>query len=81
MKVKKDAREQVVHINRICPLLQEDSYIKESQVWSPPLFIHTDSTGDEEVIDNHCPDIPHAPSPVRITCNGRVIHPVDYSGY
>ena len=47
VRVKKDAREQIVYINQIYPLLQEDSSVKECQTWSPPLFTRTNSTGDE----------------------------------
>ena len=82
VRVKKDAREQVVHINRVRPLLQEDSSIEECRLWSPPLFTHIDSAGEEEVaVDNSHPDVRDAPSTTRTTRSGRVIRPVDYFGY
>ena len=82
VRVKKDSREQVVHINRIRPLLQEDSSIKECQMWSPPLFTHTDSSGDEGIaVDDDCFDVQEVPPPTRTTRSGRVICPVDFYGY
>ena len=56
VRVKKDAREQIVHINRICPLLQEDFSIEECQTWSPPLFTHTDST-EGVAVEDDCSDV------------------------
>ena len=47
-------------------------------MWSPLLFTHTDSTGDEEVaVDDDCSDVQEVPPPTRTTCSGRVICPVD----
>ena len=80
VRVKKDAREQVVHINRIRPLLQEDFSIEECQTWSPPLFTHTDST-EGVAVDDDCSDVQDAPPPTRTTRSGRVIRPVDFYGY
>ena len=54
VRVKMGTREQVVHINRIRPLLQEDSSAKEGQFWSPPLFTHTDFS-ETAVVDHEAP--------------------------
>ena len=73
-------REQVVHINRIRLLLQEDSSAKEGHLWSPLLFTHSDfSKTDETAIVDH--ETPHDDSPMRITCSGWAIQPIDYYGY
>ena len=76
IKVKMETREQVVHINRIRPLLQEDSLAKEGQLWSAPLFTHTECSGTDDDQEATQDDSP----PVRTTHSGRVICPVDY-GY
>ena len=81
VKVKMGTREQIVHINRIRPLLQEDSSVTGSQGWTPPLFTHTESSGaDELAVADH--GIPTDDRPPLITTrSGRVIRPVDYYGY
>ena len=82
VRLKEDAREQDVCINRIHPLLQEGSLIEEHQLWSPPLFTCIDSTGKEKIaVEDGCPNVHDAPPATRTTHSRRVIHPVDYFGY
>ena len=81
VRVKMETREQVVHINRIRPLLQEDSSAKEGHLWSPPLFTHTDISGtDEAAVSDHEASQDDSP-PMRTMHSGLVIRPVDCYSY
>jgi len=77
VKVKMGTREQVVHINRIFPLLQEDTSTNESQRWTPPIFTHTEPSGDDEVASDNSGVTTDDP-PLTTTRSGRVVRPVDY---
>ena len=62
-------KEQIVHINRVRPLLQEDTAAKRSQIWTPPLFQHLESDG----ADNSFTTV--------TTRSGRVVRPPERYGY
>lgn len=81
VKVKMGAREQVVHVNRIRPLLQESTSVAESHVWTPPLFTHTESSETDEAAVDDCGAPADDAPPPQTTRSGRVIRPVDYYGY
>jgi len=71
-------REQVIHMNRIRPLLEKDTLPTETLNWEPPLFIHTDAP--EET--NEIPATEEHGLPTeRTTRSGRIIRPVDYYGF
>ena len=77
LRLKKGEKEQVVHINRVRPLLEEDTENTEVAGWSPPLF-HEDSSEasvSEDDADNH------SMRQLPTTRSGRIIRPVDYYGY
>jgi len=79
--VRMETREQVIHINRICPFLQEDTTARESQTWTPPLFFHCDSDDNVKKIAKNDPIITDDSHVVRTTRSGRETRPVDYYGY
>ena len=67
----------MVHINRVRPLLEEDTENTEVAGWSPPLF-HEDSSEasvSEDDADNH------SMRQLPTTQSGQIIWPVDYYGY
>ena len=71
VKIKMGAKEQVVHVNLIRPLLQKDTSEPRFQNWTPPLFEHVHS-GDDKEAEN--------PTPLRNTCSGRIVQPPDRYG-
>ena len=73
VKVQMGGKEQIVHINRIRPLLQEDTAAKRSQIWTPPLFQHLESDGADCPEDNS--------STTVTTRSGRVVRPPERYGY
>ena len=79
VKVKMGSREQVIHMNRIRPLLMKDTSTTETLTWEPPLFTHTESSTAEEQNDSPPLDNNHVVE--QTTRSGRVIRPVDYYGY
>jgi len=73
-------REQVVHMNRIRPLLLEDTSSQETLTWEPPLFTQDDEPIEEEN-DSPTPQDSNVNSHLERTIrSGRVVRPVDY-GY
>ena len=73
VKVQMGGKEQIVHINRVRPLLQEDTAAKRSQIWTPPLFQHLESDGADCPEDNS--------STTVTTRSGRVVRPPERYGY
>ena len=67
----------MVHINRVRPLLEEDTENIEIAGWSPPLFQEDPSEASVPLdsVDND--SIQQLPT----TRSGRVFWPVDYYGY
>jgi len=81
VRVKMGTREQVVHMNRIRPLLLEDTSPPETLTWKPPLFTQDDEPPEEET-DSDSPANSNVNPPLeRTTRSGRVVRPVDYYGY
>ena len=78
VKVRMGTKEQVVHINRVRPLLQEDTSGEESQTWTPPLFQHMESG---EADDGHNDYQEAENPPVRTTRSGRVSRPPERYGH
>ena len=70
LRIKKDNKEQVVHINRVRPFLEEDMDNVPSSNWSPPLF---QNDSHDELLQ-HDDQLPRSRS-------GRTIRPVDYYGH
>ena len=68
--IKKDNKEQVVHINHVRPFLEEDMDTLPSPNWSPPLF--QNDFHDEPL--QHDFQLPQSRS-------GHTIRPVDYYGH
>ena len=67
----------MVHINRVRPLLEEDTENTEVAGWSPSLF-HEDfseASVPEDDADNH------SMRQLPTTRSGRIIRPVDYYSY
>ena len=48
VKIKMGTREQIIHINRIHPLLQKGTTVGEPLTWAPPLFTHSNLDADGE---------------------------------
>ena len=44
VKVKMGTREQIIYMNRICPLLLKDTSPWETLTWEPPLFTQDDES-------------------------------------
>jgi len=76
-------KEQLVHLNRVRPLLEEDTDISLSSTWDPPLFQNNphDELSQQSGVDR--PLGPRNESDVQlpVSQSGRVIRPVDYYGY
>ena len=81
VKVKMGTREQIIHMNQICPLLLEDTSPSEALTWEPPLFTQDDESSEEENNSLTPEDSNVNPPLERITRSGHVVHPVDYYGY
>ena len=80
VKVRMEAKEQIIHINRIRRFLQDTITVKP-QTWTPPLFFNSDLDDDSERIAKNDP-LPASDSPgVRTARSGQAIRPVDYYGY
>ena len=77
MLLSKGASEQLVHVNRVRPLLIEDS--EDSVVpdrWSPPFFHYENDHSTEENAQPDRPSDSHNDSgPQIITCSGRIVKP------
>ena len=76
VKVKMGTKEQVVHINRIRPLLQKDTLEEGHYNWAPPLFqnLESDETqNDDQETENS--------ASARTTRSGRVVRPPERYGY
>ena len=72
VRIRMGTKEQVVHVNRVCPLLQKDTSVSEGPGnWTPPLFQHVDS-GNGQDDEN--------PALLRTTPSGRIIRPPDRYG-
>ena len=72
LRVKMGTKEQVVHVNRVLPLLQKDTSVSEGPGnWTPPLFQHVDS-GNGQDDEN--------PALLRTTHSGCIIRPPDRYG-
>ena len=70
LKIKKDNKEQMVHIHRVRPFLEEDVDTFPSSNWIPPLF-QSDSHDEHLQHDDQLPQ----------SRSGCTIRPVDYCGY
>ena len=71
LRIMKNNKEQVVHIIRVRPFLEEDDMdTMPSPKWSPPLF-------QNDVHD----EPPHHDVQLPQSRSGRIIRPVDYYGY
>ena len=91
VKIKMGAKEQVVHVNRVRPLLQKDTSEPGFQNWTPPLFQHVDSGNDQDMNPRTPPMLEHVdsggdqeaenPTPLRTTRSGRIIQPPDRYGH
>jgi len=81
VRIVKNSKERVVHVNRLRPLLRPDISSEHSEgQWSPPLFQYY---CDDHLASNPQSEPPAAPQsgqPVT-TRSGRVVRPVDYYGY
>ena len=77
LRLKKGEKEQVVHINRVRPLLEEDTKNKEIAGWSPPLLQEDPSEAPVSLYSVDDDSIQQLPT----TRSGHVIRPVDYYGY
>ena len=72
VRIRMGTKEQVVHVNRVRPLLQKDTSVSEEPGnWTPPLFQHVDS-GNGQDDEN--------PAMLRTTRSGRIIRPPDRYG-
>ena len=71
---KMGGKEQIAHINHVHPLLQEDTVVKRSQMWTPPLFQHCES--DEA----DCPE-DGSSTAVTTTRSGREVRPPERYGH
>ena len=72
VRIRMGTKEQVVHVNRVRPLLQKDTSVSEEPGnWTPPLFQHVDS-GNGQDDEN--------PALLRTTRSGRIIRPPDRYG-
>ena len=67
-------KEQIVHTNRVHPLLQEDTAAKRSQIWTSPLFQHCESDGAD------CPE-DGSSATATTTRSGRVVRPPKRYGH
>ena len=80
VKLKKDNKKQVVHINRVRPLLEEDNENTSIAEWSPPLFHEVPFQPPDppaptnNANENSCRQLP-------TTRSGRAVKPVDYYGF
>ena len=70
LRIKKYNKEQVVHINRVRPFLEEEMDTFPSSNRSPPLF---QNDSHDELLQ-HDDQLPRSRS-------GRIIRPVDYYGH
>ena len=70
VRIQKDGKEQVVHVNRVRPFLEEDMNPLPSSTWNPPLF---QNDFDDPFQNDDSVSLPRSRS-------GRVIRPVDYYG-
>ena len=69
VRIRMRTKEQVVHVNRVCPLVQKDTSASQGPGnWTPPLFQHVDS-GNGQDDEN--------PALLRTTCSGCIIPPPD----
>ena len=73
------AREQVIHMKWIRPLLLEDTSPTETLTWEPPLFTHTEQSDIE--IENESSTLVDNSLLERPTQSGHVIHLINYFGY
>ena len=76
VKVKMGTKEQVVHINRIRPLLQKDTLEEGPHNWTPPLFQNLES-GEAQDDDQETENSTSA----RTTRSGRVVRPPERYGH
>ena len=80
VKLKKDNKKQVVHINRVRPLLEEDNENTSIAEWSPPLFHKVPFQPPDppaptnNANENSCRQLP-------TTRSGRAVKHVDYYGF
>ena len=76
-------KKQVVHVNRVRPLLEEDTDISYSSTWNPPLFQDNshDEPSQQSSVDR--PRDPRNKSDFQLpmSLSGRIIRPMDYYGY
>ena len=71
VRIRMGTKEQVVHVNRVRPLLQKDTSVSEGPGnWTPPLFQHVDSGNGQ---DDENPALLRARS-------RRIIQPPDHYG-
>ena len=81
VKIRMNNKEQIVHVNRVRPLLRPDPTIAPEipERWDPPLFHHHDEDFPEPVISSE-PSPSQPDHEYRTTRSGRIVKPVDYYG-
>jgi len=83
VKIQMNNKEQVVHVNRIRPLLRPDlgtERSKPDEQWSPSLFQYYCDDVPASAIQDEPQAVPQSGPPVT-TRSGRVVRPVDRYGY
>jgi len=83
VKISMNNKEQVVHVNRLRPLLRADlgsECSKADEQWSPPLFQYYCDDSPALATQDEPPAVPQSGPPVT-TRSGRVVRPVERYGY